>query len=54
MLDNCKHIDRRVREADKALERIARASDAYRRLMTVPGVGVTGTVAFTATADNTD
>ena len=54
LLDSWRHIDRQVRETDKALERIARASDVCRRLMTVPGVGVTTAVAFAAAVDNPD
>lgn len=38
LLDSWRHIDSQVRETDKALERIARASDVCRRLMTAPGV----------------
>ncbi|WP_124646749.1 IS110 family transposase [Burkholderia sp. Bp8990] len=54
LLDSWRHIDRQVRETDKALERIARASDVCRRLMTVPGVGVKTAVAFAAAVDNPD
>ncbi|WP_155740999.1 IS110 family transposase, partial [Burkholderia diffusa] len=43
-LDSWRHIDRQVRETDKALRRIVRTSDVCLRLMTVPGVGVTTAV----------
>ncbi|MCR4471811.1 IS110 family transposase [Burkholderia sp. SCN-KJ] len=52
LLDSWRHIGGQVRETDRALQRIARASDACRRLMTVPGVGVTTAVAFAAAVDN--
>ena len=52
LLDSWRHIDGQVRETDRALQRIARASDVCRRLMTVPGVGVTTAVAFAAAVDN--
>ncbi|SIT50334.1 transposase (fragment) [Paraburkholderia piptadeniae] len=54
LLKSWRHIDRQVRETDHALQRIARASDVCRRLMTVPGVSATTAVAFAAAVDNPD
>lgn len=52
LLEHLRVLDERIGAYDRELERLARASEAARRLMTVPGVGPLTALATVATVGN--
>lgn len=52
LLNTWRHLNLQIRDFDKAIARLASASQVCRRLMSVPGVGSPTAVAFASAVDD--